>query len=339
MPYFGVPLRNGVPLGLGSVAGFGGPADASTFSPAELFAANEPGVWYDPSDFSTLYQDVSGVTPVTALEQPVGLILDKSRGLATGNQLFTNSSFDSGSTGWSGLAFTASGGRATITNSSGSLAYVFQNVSATAGKVYEISADVVSVSGTVKITVNGGAGVVSAALSTGVTTVRLQNSFANGNAGLEIGIGATVVLDSLTIREVLGTPALQITSASRPVVSARYNLFINTAALATQNVTTAATSYTFRFEGSGSVVLSGTATGTYAAGSHTVVCTAGTLTATVTGQVLNADIRAVSDGVGLPVYQFVGAAVAGTSTTAGTPAYDTAGFPIYLSFDGSNDSL
>lgn len=43
-----------------------------------LFAANEPGVWYDPSDLSTLFQDSAGTTPVTAVEQPVGLMLDKS---------------------------------------------------------------------------------------------------------------------------------------------------------------------------------------------------------------------------------------------------------------------
>jgi hypothetical protein len=48
------------------------------FSPASLFAAGEQGAWYDPSDFSTMFQDSAGTTPVTAVEQPVGLILDKS---------------------------------------------------------------------------------------------------------------------------------------------------------------------------------------------------------------------------------------------------------------------
>lgn len=48
------------------------------FTPASLFAAGEQGVWYDPSDFSTMFQDSAGTTPVTAVEQPVGRILDKS---------------------------------------------------------------------------------------------------------------------------------------------------------------------------------------------------------------------------------------------------------------------
>lgn len=50
----------------------------SGFSPSQLFAAGEQGVWYDPSDFSTMFQDSAGTIPVTAVEQPVGRILDKS---------------------------------------------------------------------------------------------------------------------------------------------------------------------------------------------------------------------------------------------------------------------
>jgi hypothetical protein len=77
MPYFGIPIRNGLPIGLGSVAGFG----VQQFSPADLFSAGEQGAWYDPSDYSTLFQDSAGTTPVTAVEQFVGLMLDKSKGL------------------------------------------------------------------------------------------------------------------------------------------------------------------------------------------------------------------------------------------------------------------
>lgn len=51
---------------------------AAVWTPATLFAAGEQGVWYDPSDFSTMFQDSAGSTPVTAVGQPVGRILDKS---------------------------------------------------------------------------------------------------------------------------------------------------------------------------------------------------------------------------------------------------------------------
>lgn len=48
------------------------------FNPIALFAAGEQGVWYDPSDMSTLFQDAAGTIPVTAAGQPVGMMRDKS---------------------------------------------------------------------------------------------------------------------------------------------------------------------------------------------------------------------------------------------------------------------
>ena len=58
---------------------------AGGWSPISLFAAGEQGAWYQPSDLSTLYQDSSGTTPVTGVEQRVGLMLDKS---GRGNHAF-----------------------------------------------------------------------------------------------------------------------------------------------------------------------------------------------------------------------------------------------------------
>ena len=85
MPYFGIPIRNGLPIGLGSVAGFG----IAPFSPESLFENGEVGAWYDPSDYSTLFTDSAGTTPVTGVEQFVGLMLDKS---GRGNHAFQTSS-------------------------------------------------------------------------------------------------------------------------------------------------------------------------------------------------------------------------------------------------------
>lgn len=48
------------------------------FSPLSMFGAGEQGAWYDPSDLTTLFQDAAGTTPVTAADQPVGLMRDKS---------------------------------------------------------------------------------------------------------------------------------------------------------------------------------------------------------------------------------------------------------------------
>ena len=44
----------------------------------KLFANGEQGFFYDPNDLSTMFQDAAGTIPVTAVGQPVGLMLDKS---------------------------------------------------------------------------------------------------------------------------------------------------------------------------------------------------------------------------------------------------------------------
>lgn len=51
---------------------------SASFTPGQLFKSGEQGAWYDPSDLSTLFQDSAGTTPVTAVGQSVGRILDKS---------------------------------------------------------------------------------------------------------------------------------------------------------------------------------------------------------------------------------------------------------------------
>lgn len=56
----------------------GASAPSLTAQVQALFASGESGIWYDPSDFATLFQDSAGTTPVTAVGQPVGLVLDKS---------------------------------------------------------------------------------------------------------------------------------------------------------------------------------------------------------------------------------------------------------------------
>lgn len=48
------------------------------FDPLDLFAGGKQGAWYDPSDKSTLFQDVVGAVPVTKDGDPVALMKDKS---------------------------------------------------------------------------------------------------------------------------------------------------------------------------------------------------------------------------------------------------------------------
>ena len=126
-----------------------------------------------------------------------------------------------------------------------------------------------------------------------------------------------------------GYHASQTTTTARPRLSGRHNLLTATETLSTQSVTTRATSYTLRFEGPGTVTLSGRATGTYSTGTHTITCKAGTLTCTVAGSVMEADLRVKRDDSMLPAYQ----AVVDANT------YDTVGFPLYLKFDKVDDQI
>lgn len=65
-------MELGIGLGITIFPGWG------VMNIGQLFASGEQGAWYDPSDMSSLFQDSAGTTPVTAVEQPVGLMLDKS---------------------------------------------------------------------------------------------------------------------------------------------------------------------------------------------------------------------------------------------------------------------
>jgi hypothetical protein len=110
----------------------------SPWSPHLLFTA--PGVWYDPSDYSTLYQDSAGVTPVTAVEQSVGLLLDKSRGLVQGTSL---GSLPLNAAPWVPTSVTVTANSVTGTTNGNNLALG----GLTVGRWYKVSANVASKTG------------------------------------------------------------------------------------------------------------------------------------------------------------------------------------------------
>ena len=308
------------------------------FSPASLFANGEQGWWYDPSNFATLFQDSAGTTPVTAVEQPVGLQLDLSKGLVLGAELVTNGDFsDPVTTGWTvtggTLSVVAGWLRLTSSVSPAFAAYSFPTV---IGASYRFSGSWRSSAGAWRLTIGTTAGgnqiyAPTAASSGSVDALFVATAtttFVSVRSST-ITIGDIAEIDNISIKELPGNHRFQTTSANRPVVSARVNLFVGTATLATQSVTTRATAHTLTFTGAGSITLTGTAIGIYTAGTYSVTTTAGTLTATVLGTVTQADLRETNVGVGLPAYQAVV-----TSTN-----YDSTGFPVYIKPNGSNQSL
>jgi len=227
MSYFGIPVRNGLPIGLGSVAPLAS-STSSPFSPASFFANGEQGWWYDPSNFSTLFQDSAGTTPVTAVEQPVGLQLDLSKGLVLGPELVTNGSFTT-DTDWTKAAgVTISGGTLNFLAVSNQTA-AFQNVGITAGKFYRITMTVSVTTGTVGPLFNGGPNTLGPVITSSGTyswTLTASGS-ANGNFSFNASL-FTGSVDNISIKELPGNHRFQTTSANRPVVSARVNLLTKT---------------------------------------------------------------------------------------------------------------
>jgi hypothetical protein len=189
------------------------------FSPSSLFSSSQPGVWFDPSDLTTLFQDSAGTTPVTTPGQTVGLILDKSQGIAPGPQLVTNGDFASG-TGWTtGTGWSISGGQL-VGSSVPAFTVTSQSTAAlVAGKTYEITYDVVAfTAGVVRVVFVGGtqATGVSRASTGSFREVLVANG---GNNLIAIGSGSggfTGSVDNLSIKEIPGNHATQSTSASRP---------------------------------------------------------------------------------------------------------------------------
>jgi hypothetical protein len=197
------------------------------FSPSVLFAAGEQGVWYDPSDFSTLFQNAAGTTPVTAVEQPVRLMLDKSKGLVLGSDVVTNGTFTGGGTGWapttSGTGtVTFASDKCTITSPTGDDAYITQSC-LTAGKWYKISFNLVVRGGGVQFFF-GVTDPAATVFSTSGNIEFIEYAYGPTLIIARSAAGADIDIDNVVIRELPGNHALAPSDLARPVLRARYNL-------------------------------------------------------------------------------------------------------------------
>ena len=119
-----------------------------------LFANGEQGLWLDPSDLTTLFQDAAGTTPVTADGQPVGLMLDKSKWggktleqvLAGQPELIVNGRFDADTSWTKGTGWTITGGVA-VASAVALTEFLTQPKTIISGKSYQLTYTIVSWSG------------------------------------------------------------------------------------------------------------------------------------------------------------------------------------------------
>ena len=223
----------------------------ASWSPTRLFS--DPltkGVWYDPSDFSTMFQDAAGTVPVTAVGQPVGLMLDKSKGLVLSPELVTNGEFSDGTTGWTAnvtnSAISVSAGALTLTRTSIGKATAYTAITTVIGKSYEFGGSVTGTTGsigllyfsastsasdplqnctfsTVSVAVQRKPFVFTAKATTTYIHLVIDNN----------GPGGTATIDNISVRELPGNHAFNPSgnSANFPVLqqdgTGRYYLAFN----------------------------------------------------------------------------------------------------------------
>ena len=197
-----------------------------------LFANGEQGFFYDPNDLSTMYQVAAGTVPVTGGGQPVGLVLDKSKGLALSPELNSNPTFNESLAGWVvGRAITAElvdgqvrlvgGGVITSTDFN----WFGLNVIATGSPVYTIEFDATWVS--------GGNLQCGASYNLGLTVTPQANQGVKKRykytvvphavgpryaCVLGAALGAVWLIDNVSVKEITGNHAYQTTSAARPIL-------------------------------------------------------------------------------------------------------------------------
>jgi len=212
---------------------------------ADLFDAGGgtfyEGAWYDPSDLTTLYQDAAGTTPVTGTGQPVGLMLDKSKGGVSATELVTNGTFDvdeADTSDWdtSGLASTGEsvGGvfRVTTLVSNGRQ---MSSISLVAGKTYIITSKARKVSGTgtalIGVSYASGSTFIPFPQTTSSSFVDLTQIFTATSNGGHVVAGASAngngvyEFDNISIRELPGNHATQSTSTARPTLQTSGGLY------------------------------------------------------------------------------------------------------------------
>ena len=216
--------------------------------------------YYTYQPLPILYQDYTGTTPVTAVEQPVGLMLDKSQGPVLGPELITNGDFSNGTTGWTTNAnntLSVVSGVAKCVSSVANGAFFGQSFSVVAGKTYKFTYTAIS---------DGTSLPPEAYLSTVLgSSDRLANSggFAFGNrqfvyysqytetiwiwfwGGGSKPVGNYILIDNVSAKALPGNHAYQSTSANRPTLSARYNQLGATENFANTSFWGSAGAYTF----------------------------------------------------------------------------------------------
>ena len=195
--------------------------------PSQLFLTGEQGVWYDPSDLSTLFKDAKGTQPVTTDGDPVGLMLDKSRGLQLGAELVVNGSFTSNVDNWtntSGTTLSWENGKARLDFTNVGDAGIYQVINQPAGFCEVTTTVTRQYTGANAVSISlPGSGSGDVYLAQGETKtikfVSYRDTAGAANLLIRTAVGVATgyfTVDEVSVGELKGNHATQTVSASRP---------------------------------------------------------------------------------------------------------------------------
>lgn len=182
----------------------------------KLFANNEQGFAYDPNDLTTMFQDAAGTIPVTSVGQPVGLMLDKSKGLALGAENiplplnFANWVRTAAVTSYTNNSFTV--------NAAGGVVYPFLT---TRGRTYLLFLKGTTSSAPLVVR-NGSGSSGQCVIPIGAFDVTIISpALFNEAPSLYLStVSGTVTIESISMKQLTGNHAYQTTSSMRPLLVA-----------------------------------------------------------------------------------------------------------------------
>jgi hypothetical protein len=177
---------------------------------AALFSSGEEGAWYDPSDLTTLYQDANGFTPVTGTGQPVGLMLDKSKGLTLGSELFSDFATE-------GL-WTDNGNGSWSITSAASTTDLRSTTLGVTGKRYRIEITFAVSSGLVAVYPLNTTPYSVSSGQTKVVFTEANYGVISDQLWIRAATGTTATVSNISVKELPGNHATQSTSTARPTL-------------------------------------------------------------------------------------------------------------------------
>ena len=305
-------------------------AAALAFNPIPaLFSNGEVGAWYDPSDSTTVFQDYFGSTPAT-VGDPVGLILDKSQGLAADSPELFDGVFETVED------WTNNGNGSWSVSSTGTNVDLRTYPGMTLGKNYILTFDLTITSGQV-IVYNAH------------TAPNLYTTTSGGKKSIQVSAtqtwiifravaGTTATISNISSKELPGNHATQTTSSARPVLQIANG---TPSSFGPELEDTANTVAGWALSGSNTVELDGDAIKiTFvdnSVGASLTMTAAGALTTNLTaGKTyrFSADVKVSAGGS-------VNATIVSATTNPSTPVTNTAfeTLSFYFVADGSNETF